>query len=107
VVANQGTPSPPQSLSIPPPAKSRIVIPRPDPNNRFASALPDNAPEHPKAKDEDLDTLLPEETEEALFSKGTDGYKAIAGCETGKAKWMLAAQLGKEISQVKLEKEIE
>jgi hypothetical protein len=51
--------------------------------------------------------LLPEETEEALFSKGTDGYKAIAGCETGKAKWMLAAQLGKEISQVKLEKEIE
>jgi hypothetical protein len=49
-----------------------------------------------------FDTLLPEETGEVLFSKGTDEYKAIAGCDTGKAKWMLAAQLGKEISNVRL-----
>jgi hypothetical protein len=51
-----------------------------------------------------FDTLLPEETGEVLLRKGTDGYKAIAGCDTGNAKWMLAARLGKEISMVMLEK---
>jgi hypothetical protein len=54
-----------------------------------------------------FDTLLPQETGEVLFSKGTDGYKAMAGCETGKAKWMLAAQLGKEVFGVKLVKKEE
>lgn len=49
-----------------------------------------------------FETLHPEETGEVVFQKGTDGYKAIVGCDTGKAKWMLAARLGKEISKVKL-----
>jgi hypothetical protein len=51
-----------------------------------------------------IDTLLPENTGEKTFSPPDRGYAIIAGGETVKAKFVLAARLGKDISQIRIEK---
>jgi hypothetical protein len=51
-----------------------------------------------------IDTFIHGNKGEKAFYEGEDGYYALAGCNTGKAKWNLAAQLGKKIVSVHMEK---